>query len=147
MNLSAGTVNLYRSKVQNESVLTLPHRSITMLRDRWGAMEGQGYSYVFPKFKGGSWAGVDLPRGHATQAVQAHIERCGLNANPDEGKVTPRTFRDTYAARLVQAGVSLLKVSHLLGHSSVLMTQKYAQLCPEAAGAEAAAVLGRLHSI
>lgn len=147
VNLSAGTVNLYRSKVQNESVLTLPHRSITMLRDRWGAMEGQGYSYVFPKFKGGSWAGVDLPRGHATQAVQAHIDRCGLNSDPLRDKVTPHTFRDTYAARLVQAGVSLLKVSHLLGHASVVMTQKYAHLCPEAAGAEAATILDCLHAV
>ncbi|MFY2947258.1 tyrosine-type recombinase/integrase [Achromobacter ruhlandii] len=38
--------------------------------------------------------------------------------------MTPHTFRDTYAARLVQAGVSILKVSKLLGHSNVLMTQK-----------------------
>lgn len=146
VNLSAGTVNLYRSKVQNESILTLPQRTLTMLRDRWRAMEGQGYSYVFPKFKGGSWGGVDLPRGHATHAIQTHIERCGLNSDPQADKVTPHTFRDTYAARLVQAGVSLLKVSNLLGHASVYMTQKYAHLCPEAAGAEAAAVLDSLHS-
>jgi len=61
--------------------------------------------------------------------------------------VTPHTFRDTFAARLVQAGVSLLKVSKLLGHANVLMTQKYAHLSPEATGAEAAAVLDSLHSI
>lgn len=147
VDLADGTVNLYRSKVQNESTLKLPQRTLTMLRTRWRAMEGQGYSYVFPKFRGASWAGVDLPRGHATQTVQAHINRCGLNSNPLEDKVTPHTFRDTYAARLVQAGVSLQKVAHLLGHASVLMTQKYAHLCPEATGAEAAAVLDNLHSI
>lgn len=146
VDLVAGTVNLYRSKVQNESILTLPQRTLTVLRDRWGAMEGRGYSYVFPKFKGSSWAGVDLPRSHSTASIQAHIDRCGLNSDPLEDKVTPHTLRDTFAARLVQAGVSLLKVSNLLGHASVFMTQKYAHLCPEAAGAEAAAVLDRLHS-
>lgn len=108
-------------------------------------MEDQGYSYVFPKFKGGSWAGVDLPRGHATQFLQTHIKRCGLNSDTQADKVTPHTFRDTYAARLVQAGVSLLKVSNLLGHATVFMTQKYAHLCPKAAGAEAAEVLDQIH--
>lgn len=145
VDLSAGTINLYRSKVQNESILTLPRRTLTVLRERWESMSGQGYSYVFPKFKGAAWAGVDLPRGHATQAIQRHIDRCGLNSDPLVDKATPHTFRDTYAARLVQAGVSLLNVSSLLGHASVSMTQKYAHLCPGAAGAEAAAILDRLH--
>ena len=147
VDLQAGTVSLYRSKVGNESLLRLPLRTLTALRHRQEAMRGAGYSYIFPKLTGGSWAGVDLPRGHATDAIQTQINRCGLNANPREDKVTPHTFRDTYAARLVQAGVSLLKVSNLLGHASVFMTQKYAHLCPEAAGAEAAAVLDRLHSL
>lgn len=146
VDLERGTINLYRSKVDNESVLTLPRRTLTLLRGRWESMSGQGYSFVFPKFKGAAWAGIDLPRGHATQAIQRHINRCGLNSDPLADKVTPHTFRDTFAARLVQAGVSLHKVSHLLGHSSVLMTRKYAHLCPEAAGIEAAAVLDVLHS-
>lgn len=109
-------------------------------------MKEHGYSFVFPKIKGRAWAGLDAARGHATDAIQKHIEKCGLNSDPSADKVTPHTFRDTFAARLVQGGVSLVKVSHLLGHASVLMTQKYAHLCPEAAGAEAVAVLDTLHS-
>jgi len=56
-------------------------------------------------------------------------------------RVTQHTFRDTYASRLVQAGVSLVKVQKLLGHSSPNMKQKYAHLSPDATGQEAAAVL------
>ncbi|WCM20424.1 tyrosine-type recombinase/integrase [Paraburkholderia bryophila] len=59
-------------------------------------------------------------------------------------RVTPHTFRDTYASRLVQAGVSLVKVQKLLEHSSPNMTQKYAHLSPDATGQEAAAVLDGL---
>ncbi len=147
VDLQEGAVSLYRSKVQNESVLRLPQRSLRMIRDRWETMEGRGYSYVFPKLKGRSWAGVDIPRSHATSAIQGHIDRCGLNSDPTSDKVTPHTFRDTYAARLAQAGMSLQKVSQLLGHSNILMTQKYAHLCPDAMGAEAAEVLNRLHSM
>ncbi|MFB7000868.1 tyrosine-type recombinase/integrase, partial [Streptomyces virginiae] len=84
---------------------------------------------------------------HSTNAIQKHIDLCGLNADPKADKVTPHTFRDTYAARLVPAGVSLQKVSQLLGHSNILMTQKYAHLCPDALGAEAVAVLNGLHSM
>lgn len=146
IDLQAGTISLYRSKVENESMLRLPQRTLAMLKRRRNAM-GPGYSYVFPAIKGRTWAGRDEPRGHATDAIQNHIERCGLNADPQADKVTPHTFRDTFAARLVQAGVSLLKVSKLLGHANVLMTQKYAHLSPEATGAEAAAVLDNLHAI
>lgn len=84
-----------------------------------------------PAINGRTRAGKDEPRGHATAAIQK----------------TPYTFRDTFAARQVQAAVSLLKVSKLLGHTNVLMTQKYAHLSPEATGAEAGAVLDDLHSI
>lgn len=67
---------------------------------------------------------------------------------PDADGVTPHAVRDAYAARLVQAkGGSLLKVSKLLWHATVVMTQKYAHLSPEATGADAADALDRLHSM
>lgn len=62
-------------------------------------------------------------------------------------RLTPHTFRHTFASRLLQAGVSLSKVSKLLGHANEATTQIYAHLCPEATGSEAAAVLNRLHAI
>lgn len=99
-----------------------------MLKRRKVAM-GPTYSYVFPAIKGRKWVGKDVPRGHATAAIQNHIEKCGLNSDPGQDKVTPHTFRDTFAARLVQAGISLLKVSKLLGHTNVLMTQKSMRTC------------------
>lgn len=146
VNLHDGTIALYRSKVQNESLLRLPQRTLGMLKRRKEVM-GSTYTYVFPKLNGRTWGAEDAPRGHATDAIQNHIEKCGLNANPDLDRVTPHTFRDTFAARLVQAGVSLWEVSKLLGHANVLMTQKYAHLSPEATGAKAAAVLDSIHGI
>lgn len=147
-NLAAGIVSLYRGKVDNEGVLTLPQRTLAMLRARAEAIAEAGLatSYVFPALLGRSWnLRVNKPRGHATRSIQRHIDLVGINSDQNEDRATPHTFRDTFAARLVQAGVSIYKVSKLLGHANVTMTQKYAHLSPEATGQEAARVLDRLH--
>lgn len=146
IDLDTGLINLYRSKVDNESILTLSQRSLAMLRERWETMKGRGYSFVFPALKGRSWDLKDAPRSHATHAIQTTIDSCGLNVDSSQHRVTPHTFRHTFASRLLQAGVSMSKVSKLLGHASEQTTQIYAHLSVEAAGSEAARVLDRLHS-
>ncbi|MGH9961536.1 MAG: tyrosine-type recombinase/integrase, partial [Pyrinomonadaceae bacterium] len=62
------------------------------------------------------------------------------------GKVTIHTLRHTFASRLVQAVVSLVKVSKLLGHSSVTTTEIYAHLAPNEVSEEAVMVLNRLQA-
>jgi len=54
----------------------------------------------------------------------------------------PRNKRHTCAAWLVQAGVSLAKVRDVLGHSTVMMTERYAHLAPENARSALAAIEG-----
>ena len=44
----------------------------------------------------------------------------------EKGKATIHSCRDTYATGLLNKGMRLEKVSHLLGHASVTQTQKYA---------------------
>ena len=76
------------------------------------------------------------------------MNRSGLN-NDDVisekgGKVTIHTLRHTFATRLVQNGVSLAKVSKLLGHASITTTEIYAHLAPNEASEEAMRVLNGL---
>lgn len=80
----------------------------------------------------------------APEAIQGVLDRMGLNDDPENTRITPHTFRDTFASWLVQAGVSLRKVSKLLGHADVKMTEKYAHLHPDATGREAIGVLDRM---
>lgn len=58
-----------------------------------------------------------------------------------EGKATIHSLRDTYASRMVQNNMSLLKVSKLLGHPSPTMTRKYAHLVDEDVADEALKIL------
>jgi integrase len=139
IDLERGTINLYRGKVDNESRLNLPSRTLTILRERWDLMKDLGYTCVFPKLRGRTWDGEDVPRGHATSAIQRHLDALGGD------RATPHALRHTFASRLLQAGVSLAKVSKLLGHSSIAMTARYAHLADDALHAEAFDVLERLH--
>ena len=52
------------------------------------------------------------------------------------GKVGIKDFRfhdlrHTFASRLAQAGVDLYKISKLLGHKDIKMTQRYSHHCPD----------------
>lgn len=40
-------------------------------------------------------------------------------------------LRHTFATRLAQRGVDIYKISKLLGHTNITMTQRYAHHCPE----------------
>lgn len=153
VDLETGVILLYRSKVDNEGGLRLTKRALKVLKARKLKMQADTIhrTYVFPAQEvigtgRAAWTREDACRGHATGAIQGAIDACGLNDDPTADRVTPHTFRDTYASRLVQAGVSLLKVSHMLGHADESMTKKYAHLCPDNTGREAAAVLDGLHS-
>lgn len=57
----------------------------------------------------------------------ASIRTAWENAVSEAGLVnfTFHDLRHTFASRLVAAGVPLLHVSKLLGHSTILMTQRY----------------------
>lgn len=60
-----------------------------------------------------------------TAAGNAAFTGTGVNRKR-VGNVRPHDLRHSYASRLVQSGVPLDTVSKLMGHSSVLVTQRYA---------------------
>ncbi|WP_261503555.1 tyrosine-type recombinase/integrase [Burkholderia multivorans] len=149
VDLDAGLLYLYRSKVDNEGGLRLTRRSLDILKRRREQVRPKSYVFPAQELVGRGktrWADDDRCRGHATGAIQTAIDACGLNDDPSRDRVTPHTFRDTFASRLVQKGVSLVKVQHLLGHANATMTQKYAHLCPDNTGREAADILDSLHA-
>ncbi|HEX3882409.1 MAG TPA: site-specific integrase [Stellaceae bacterium] len=134
--------DIYRTKTKNSSLLPLSSRLKEVLQRRYAARGDS--AYVFPGYKED---GADRPRTKSTQAIRHAMDRAGLNS-PDLvarfGRTTVHTLRDTFASWLVQSGVSLFKVQRLLGHSSPVMTMKYAKLEMSALVDETAATLDQI---
>ncbi len=61
----------------------------------------------------------------------------------EKGKATIHSCRDTYATRLLNNGMPLDKVSHLLGHATLQQTQKYAKYAKQPTADEARVILNQ----
>ena len=61
------------------------------------------------------------------------VKKCGLNNESGDRvhRVVFHTLRHTFASWLVQRGTPLIEVCHLLGHSNITMTMRYAHLAPD----------------
>ena len=60
----------------------------------------------------------------STQSVRLLIKNL-VSSSQIKKKITPHTFRHTYATLLLEEGVDITYIQHLLGHSSVVTTQIY----------------------
>lgn len=127
----------YRGKTGIRSLLPITKRLREILERR---EEGSISLYVFPHR-----TDITRPRTTAPKGLISAADRAGLNA-PEIvsklGKFTAHSCRDTYATRLVKAGMTLYQVQTMLGHVSPIMTQKYAHLTTADIGAQVLTALG-----
>jgi integrase len=103
IDLTRGTMEVYRSKGHNLSMVPISDRVREVL------VRNQDQSAPFE--------GMDRALKHLRRLVSKHYNG-NPKVNAQRGKATFHSLRDTYASRLATKGMSLHKVSKLLGHTT-----------------------------
>ncbi len=112
INLDSKSINLWRPKVKNESIIYMTNRVFVILERRFKEKQSE---FIFTNKKGHA-------RGYASKGIRMAIKRAGI-----EGfKI--HDLRHTFASRLIQNGMNLYEVASTLGHTDVQTTQRYAHL-------------------
>jgi integrase len=130
VDLDRKLLYVYRLKDGTPTTLSLTNRLYEVLVRRRKDVEGE---YVFPTKltntnNGWKWMGIAA-------------KRAGISLT--QGNITPHICRHTFATTMVQNGVSLQELQHLLGHSSIEMSLRYAHFQKQDATAKAAAILNK----
>lgn len=142
-------------KGDKDRVTVLPEKLVPALRERLAALRGQwqadraakvpgvwlpeGLARKYPK-AGVSWEwqwlfpARDMSRDPATGVIRRHhlsdtsFQRIVKQAAAKAGfnkRVTPHTFRHSFATHLLEGGTDIRTVQELMGHASVETTQIY----------------------
>ena len=61
-------------------------------------------------------------------AAEVLIRRLGGRAGIKEGRLSPHTFRHTFATRAVSAGMDPIRLQRVLGHTTLTMVSRYVHL-------------------
>ena len=107
-------LHIRRGKGQKDRLVPLSPRLLEVLRAYWRSCRPA--IWLFP----GIEADKPLTDGTVQRVCQRTAARAGLSKH-----ITPHTFRHSFATHLLEAGVDLLSVQALLGHSHFNTTAKY----------------------
>ena len=126
LSLEWSRVNLLRRTIliretKNGSPKTLPLNKIALnVLNQRSKVKSIKHDYVFISFRGKKVHPKFLRKCFYEVLKEAGIQNLLLH-----------DLRHTFATRLAQAGVDLYKISKLLGHKDIRMTQRYAHHCPD----------------
>lgn len=107
-------LHIRRGKGQKDRFVPLSPRVLDLLRAYW--RDHRPATYLFP----GSKPGTHLDGGTVQRLCRRTARRAGLTK-----RVHPHTLRHSFATHLLEAGVDLLSVQKLLGHSHFQTTAVY----------------------
>ena len=94
--------------------MPLSPRLLTELREYW--KQHRPSQYLFP----GRTSDVPFAATTIQKVCKSAAIKAGL-----QNHISPHTLRHSFATHLLEAGVDLLTISRLLGHSSFSTTMKY----------------------
>ena len=108
-------LHIRSGKGRKDRLVPISPRLLGELREYWKV--ARSTSYLF------SGKTPDVPLSSAT--IQKACKVAALQARINLPNITPHTLRHSYATGMLEAGVDLLTISKLLGHSSFVTTMIY----------------------
>lgn len=106
-------------KGEKERLVPMGRYAVRAL-ELWRSVSGQGSAFVFPGAGGGAITVRTLHR-----VVHRAAARAGLPG------VTPHVLRHSFATHMLEGGANLRVLQELLGHESLVTTQKYLKITAE----------------
>lgn len=103
------------TKYRKQRYTLLSQRALILLREYWKQYKPE--SYLFPNPKNNT---EKLNARSVQNVVKAAAKKAGFTKN-----ITVHTLRHSFATHCLDNGVNLKVIQALLGHSSILSTQRY----------------------
>lgn len=123
VNTDSGQINIVDTKTGRNRVAFMTDE----VKEVFASMEpGLANTFVFLNEIGG-------PFGEVPKTFRNIVEDLGFNDGIEDRRqrVTFHSLRHTFASWCVQSGEALYTVQNLLGHSTLIMTQRYSHLAPD----------------
>lgn len=108
-------LNIRSGKGRKDRVVPASPRLLEALRVYWKI--NRPVEFLFP----GKTADVPISSATIQKACKLAVAKAGLN----KPAITPHTLRHSWATGMLEAGVDLLTISKLMGHSSFVTTMIY----------------------
>lgn len=120
LNIEENEITVF-GKGGKERIVLISNRAKNYLLKYFENIDKQPNEPVFKSVNGNRL----LPR-QIHRIIQSAVKKAGLNK-----RVSPHTFRHTFATRLLEKGADLRAVQELLGHTSISNTQIYTHVSVE----------------
>jgi hypothetical protein len=112
-------VHIRDAKGGKDRLVPLPQRTLQALR--YYSQTHRHPRYLFPGKEGKPNSLMD--RGGIQKAIKKVISECNIHKS-----ISPHNLRHSYATHLLEQGLDLRSVQHLLGHNSLNTTARYTRL-------------------
>ena len=125
-HIKVRSTQVHETKNRRDRVVPLCQEAVDMLKEMYEQRD-KSNPFVFTGAKGG-------PRGHNRNTWVACLDRIeketGIRIAKGHHMTGLHMFRHTFATNCLASGVDIRTVQDWLGHSSILMTQRYTNLLP-----------------
>jgi site-specific recombinase XerD len=120
-------VHIRQGKGRKDRYVTMPNRTLLAMRLFWRSHRHK--KYIFP-------AGRSAEEQHtavkhmSSAGLQKSIKTIAQSCNIHKS-ISVHTLRHSYATHLLEAGMNLRSIQHLMGHQSLNTTAAYTRITPE----------------